>query len=139
MLRTQYPPVSEQVKKRCRWMLSFASGPLAAAAAGADAPFGGAAVDANSLGWALAAVSSRAFRMRGPNAPASMLPIIDILNHSFEPNVQVKPGVGGAAVLTALAPLQAGTPLLKSYGALSNDFLLMDYGALRVCTAVRGG
>jgi hypothetical protein len=63
----QYPPVSEQVKKRCRWLLTFAAGPLAKAAAAAPPageapPFGGASVDANALGWALAAVSSRAFR-----------------------------------------------------------------------------
>ncbi len=85
-----------------------------------------------------------------------MLPLIDICNHSFEPNVearpcgmrlrfcscvrafalthhasvsQVRPGVGGAVLLRALAPVAPGTPLLLSYGKLSNDYLLMDYGA----------
>lgn len=58
-----------------------------------------------------------------------MLPLIDICNHSFEPNVEVKPGAGGALALRALQPLQPGAPLLLSYGPLSNDFLLMDYGA----------
>jgi histone-lysine N-methyltransferase SETD3 len=53
----QYPPVGEQVKKRCRWLLTFAAGPLAKATAAAVAlppgetpPFAGAAVDANALG-----------------------------------------------------------------------------------------
>lgn len=31
-------------------------------------------------------------------------------------------------LLKALQPLAAGTPLLLSYGALSNDYLFMDYG-----------
>jgi histone-lysine N-methyltransferase SETD3 len=154
----QYPPVTEQVKKRCRWLLTFANGPLAAASADTASEgelFGGATVDANALGWALAAVSSRAFRraapagaaclailccafashlavpmcrVRGTGAPASMLPLIDICNHSFEPNVEVKPAAGGALALRALQPLQPGAPLLLSYGPLSNDFLLMDYG-----------
>ena len=133
MCRTQYPPVSEQVKKRCRWLLTFAAGPLAsaradAAAASEAAPFSGAVIDANALGWALAAVSSRAYRTRGPSLPAAMLPLIDICNHSFEPNVAVKPGKDGAVEVRALQPLSAGTPLLQSYGNLSNDFLLMDYG-----------
>jgi histone-lysine N-methyltransferase SETD3 len=57
-----------------------------------------------------------------------MLPLIDICNHSFEPNVEVRPGAAGAMELRALAPLPPGEPLLLSYGPLSNDFLLMDYG-----------
>lgn len=124
----QYPPVTEEVKRRSRWMLAFASGPLAAAAALQPPPFAGATVDANALGWALSAVSSRAFRVRGPDAPASMLPLIDIANHCFEPNVAVKPGPQGSVCLQALTPLSPGEPLLMSYGALPNDFLLMDYG-----------
>eukprot|EP00887_Chlorella_sp_A99_P000675 scaffold5.g675.t1 len=79
----EYPPVTEQVQGT------------------ADDPFGGAAVDANALGWALGVVTSRAFRTRGPSQPASMV---------------------------ASRDLAAGEPVLLSYGPLSNDFLLMDYG-----------
>ena len=124
----EYPPVTEQVKKRSRFLLSFSAGPLAAAAASQPAPFGGATVDANALGWALAAVSSRAYRTRGADAPPALLPLIDIANHSFEPNAKVVPGTQGAMLLKALAPIAPGEPLLVSYGNLQNDFLLMDYG-----------
>lgn len=44
----QYPPVVEQVKKRCRWLLQFSQGPLAQQ--GGDDPLHGADVDANALG-----------------------------------------------------------------------------------------
>jgi hypothetical protein len=79
----QYPPVIEQVKMRCRFLLSFAgkdlpevlSLPLFAEGALAH-PFRGQAVDANSLGWAMAAVSSRAFRVHGPTKPAALLPLV---------------------------------------------------------------
>lgn len=133
----QYPPVSEQVKKRSRFLLSFADGPLADTEAAASV-FGGSTVDAAAMGWALAAVSSRAFRLRGPAEPASMLPLIDMCNHSFTPNCEVKPlmraSSGGGrdgkhiVALCAKERMAAGTPLLISYGPLSNDFLLLDYG-----------
>lgn len=55
-----------QVKKRCRWLLTFTQQALAPVRGTADDPFGGAEVDANALGWALAVVTSRAFRTRGP-------------------------------------------------------------------------
>jgi hypothetical protein len=45
-----YPPVTQQVKKRCRWLLSFAKEELAPLAGDAGGPFGGAAIDANALG-----------------------------------------------------------------------------------------
>ncbi len=44
-----YPPVVEQVKKRCRWLLSFAGGALQEEGAVQDAFFG-ARIDANALG-----------------------------------------------------------------------------------------
>lgn len=122
-----YPPVSAQVKKRCRWLYDF-SQPLAQLPGSAADPFGGAAVDMNALGWALAAVSSRAFRTKGPTQPASMLPLIDMCNHSFTPNCEVLPTSDGALALFAKRGLEAGEPLVISYGALSNDFLFMDYG-----------
>lgn len=125
----QYPPVSAQVNKRARFLAAFAREQLAQhnALPGAP-PFCGARVDANAMGWAVAAVSSRAFRLRGPSAPASMLPLLDLANHSFAPNVEVKATSDGGVALRALAHFPIDTPLLLSYGALSNDFLLLDYG-----------
>lgn len=59
-------------------------------------PFGGQDVDASSLGWAMAAVSSRAFRLYGKKLPGGtyndlpmMLPLIDMCNHSFNPNARI--------------------------------------------------
>ena len=66
------PPV--QVKKRCRWLLEFTQQALAPIRGDAARdPFGGAALDANALGWALAVVTSRAFRTRGPGQVRRLL------------------------------------------------------------------
>lgn len=42
-----------------------------------------------TAGWALAMTTSRAFRVRGPQHPAALLPLIDMSNHSFAPNCEV--------------------------------------------------
>ena len=159
-----------QVKKRCRWLLSFTQQALALVRGGAADPFAGAEVDANALGWALAVVTSRAFRTRGPNQvcarlklqeclpvpchalllarhsanslcallprtplhdciyaplpasanqtnanqppsptfptpcvqPAAMLPLIDMANHSFQPNARISPGPSGSMCMVAI-------------------------------------
>jgi hypothetical protein len=75
-------------------------------------------------------VTSRAFRVRGPSHPAAMLPLIDLCNHSFRPNCEVKPSGQGGVQLLSLRQLLPGEPLLINYGSLPNDFLLMDYGFL---------
>lgn len=76
-------------------------------------------------------VTSRAFRTRGPSQPASMLPLIDMCNHSFEANCEVRPyGRTGGVELVATRPLAAGEALTLCYGKLPNDFLMMDYGFL---------
>lgn len=61
-----------------------------------DHPFEGQTVDASSLGWAMSAVSSRAFRLYGNKRPDGthpdvpmMLPLIDMCNHSFNPNGKI--------------------------------------------------
>lgn len=61
-----------------------------------DHPFGGQELNASSLGWAMSAVSSRAFRLHGKKLAAGtrngvpmMLPLIDMCNHSFNPNAQI--------------------------------------------------
>ena len=79
-------------------------------------------------GWALAVVTSRAFRVRGPTQPAAMLPLIDMCNHSFQPNCSLKASDNGDVQLVSLQNIDSNQPLLLSYGNLSNDFLLMDYG-----------
>lgn len=56
-----------QVKKRCRWLLSFTQQALRPISGSEKDPFDDADVDANALGWALAVVTSRAFRTRGPD------------------------------------------------------------------------
>ncbi|GIL70677.1 hypothetical protein Vretimale_3773 [Volvox reticuliferus] len=123
-----YPPVSQQVQKRCRWLFTFSQQVLAKLPGTPGDPFGGVTVDINAMGWALACVSSRAFRTRGPSHPAAMLPLIDMANHSFAPNAEVLPLDSGAVGLFAKTKIAAGEPLLLSYGKLSNDFLFMDYG-----------
>ena len=150
----QYPPAVEQVKRRGRFLVSFAAGPLSAgardrpaserdggattspsdAASSTDAlPFSGLDVSADALGWATACASSRAFRVAGPDHPPSMLPLIDVANHSFEPTATVRPafgeGVGrGAVELAARRDVSAGEPVTLDYGALTNDHFLLDYG-----------
>ena len=48
----QYPPVSEQVKRRCRWLATFARDELSRVPGSLDDPFQGQLVDANALGEA---------------------------------------------------------------------------------------
>lgn len=87
-----------QVNKRCRFLLDFEQ--LVKRALENlklnEHPFGGQDVDASSLGWAMAAVSSRAFRLYGKKLPDGtynnipmMLPLIDMCNHSFNPNARI--------------------------------------------------
>ena len=87
-----------QVNKRCRFLLDFEQEVKRALEnlKQNDHPFGAQDVDASSLGWAMAAVSSRAFRLYGKKLPGGsyndvpmMLPLIDMCNHSFNPNAQI--------------------------------------------------
>lgn len=87
-----------QVNKRCRFLLDFEQEVRRALEdlKANDHPFNGQDVDASSLGWAMSAVSSRAFRLHGKTLPDGtkedvpmMLPLIDMCNHSFEPNARI--------------------------------------------------
>lgn len=128
----EYPPVSSQVIKRCRWLIQFAKDELQKE--GDANPFHGTQIDANSLGWAFAAVTSRAFRPGGPKSAGVLLPLIDMCNHSFSPNAKV---IGSKArnkndslFMVAMRDIAADEPIMLSYGNLPNDFLLLDYGFL---------
>ncbi|KAJ6820182.1 fructose-bisphosphate aldolase-lysine N-methyltransferase, chloroplastic isoform X2 [Iris pallida] len=94
----QYAPLLHQVNKRCRFLLEFEKEvkSLLADLTPNDHPFGGQNVDASSLGWAMSAVSSRAFRLHGEILPGGkhtdvpmLLPLIDMCNHSFDPNARI--------------------------------------------------
>lgn len=89
---------TRQVNKRCRFLLYFEQ-EVKRSLVGLTPdkhPFGGQEVDASSLGWAMSAVSSRAFCLHGNKHPDGinsdipmMLPLIDMCNHSFSPNARI--------------------------------------------------
>ncbi|XP_054825106.1 uncharacterized protein LOC129322761 [Prosopis cineraria] len=138
----QYAPLLHQVNKRCRFLLDFeqeckrALGNLKPD----KHPFGGQEVDASALGWAMSAVSSRAFRLYGDKRPDGthtdipmMLPLIDMCNHSFNPNARIvqEQDTGEMKMqvkVVADTEIKQDDPLLLNYGFLSNDLFLLDYG-----------
>lgn len=90
-----------QVNKRCRFLLDFEKEVKSSLKnlKPDEHPFEGQDVDASSLGWAMSAVSSRAFRLHGKKLEDGthidvpmMLPLIDMCNHSFNPNAEIVQG-----------------------------------------------
>ncbi|XP_002964620.2 histone-lysine N-methyltransferase setd3 [Selaginella moellendorffii] len=133
-----YAPVTHQVKKRCRFLLQF-SAELAKLESLPEEvhPFAGQSVDSGALGWAMAAVSSRAFRIHGVTnklCSAMMLPLIDMCNHSFQPNAHIEEDLSRDAQdvsflkVVTKRNLEKGSAITLNYGPLSNDLLLLDYG-----------
>ncbi|XP_077236037.1 rubisco methyltransferase family protein isoform X2 [Tasmannia lanceolata] len=138
----QYAPLLHQVNKRCRFLLDFEKEikRMVENLAPKDHPFGGQDVNASSLGWAMSAVSSRAFHLRGEivengvhTNTRMLLPLIDMCNHSFHPNAQIvqEQDTRNPKVLVkvvAETQIERGTPVMLNYGYLSNDLFLLDYG-----------
>lgn len=138
----QYAPLLYQVNKRCRFLLEFEKEIKQALEnlKPDDHPFGGQDVDSSSLGWAMSAVSSRAFRLYGKELPGGthinvpmMLPLIDMCNHSFSPNAKIvqERNTGNPEMLikvVAGTQIKQDEPLVLNYGCLNNDFFLLDYG-----------
>ncbi|KAL9456974.1 hypothetical protein AB3S75_006081 [Citrus x aurantiifolia] len=136
----QYAPLLYQVNKRCRFLLDFDQEVRHALASVKpnDHPFGGQELNASSLGWAMSAVSSRAFRLHGKKLAAGtrnevpmMLPLIDMCNHSFNPNAQIIQEEDDSQLLikvVAETEIKQNDSLLLNYGCLSNDLFLLDYG-----------
>ncbi|XP_020220888.1 actin-histidine N-methyltransferase [Cajanus cajan] len=137
-----YAPLLHQVNKRCRFLLDFEQEvKRALVSLSPDKhPFGGQEVDASSLGWAMSAVSSRAFRLYGEKDPNGiridipmMLPLIDMCNHSFNPNARIVQEQDTSSMkmqvkVVAETSIKEDDPLLLCYGCLSNDLFLLDYG-----------
>ncbi|CAA7395689.1 unnamed protein product [Spirodela intermedia] len=134
----QYSPLVHQVNKRCRFLLAFekdVKSVLEDVDPG-DHPFSGQDVNASSLGWAMSAVSSRAFRLRcktpqdgsGADVPV-LLPLIDMCNHSFNPNaVIVEEKDNQKLLVVSKTSIETDVPVTLNYGCLTNDFFLLDYG-----------
>ncbi|XP_050946400.1 uncharacterized protein LOC103504533 isoform X4 [Cucumis melo] len=135
----QYAPLLYQVNKRCRFLLDFEKEVKRTldSIKPENHPFGGQTVDASSLGWAMAAVSSRAFRLYSKNltdgTPTSvpmMLPLIDMCNHSFNSNARIIQEQDASMKLKVVAEteIEGNAPLTLNYGCLDNDLFLLDYG-----------
>ncbi|KAL7149527.1 hypothetical protein ABFS83_05G046900 [Erythranthe nasuta] len=135
----QYAPLLHQVNKRCRFLLEFeklVKNELETIKLD-DHPFGGKDIDASALGWAMSAVSSRAFRLHGKKRPGRthidtpmMLPLIDMCNHSFAPNAEIVQENNENVLVKVIAgaEIKRDDQLELNYGRLNNDFFLMDYG-----------
>ncbi|XP_050235025.1 uncharacterized protein LOC126683220 isoform X2 [Mercurialis annua] len=138
----QYAPLLHQVNKRCRFLLDFEKElkQTLEKLKSEDHPYGGQNIDASALGWAMSAVSSRAFRLYGKKLPDGthndipmMLPLIDMCNHSFNPNARImqeQDSVNAKMLIKVVAetPIKQADPLLLNYGCLNNDLFLLDYG-----------
>ncbi|KAF5737766.1 Rubisco methyltransferase family protein isoform 3 [Tripterygium wilfordii] len=138
----QYAPILHQVNKRCRFLLNFEKSVkhVLENLKPKDHPFGGQDIDASSLGWAMTAVSSRAFRLHGEKLPNGiridvpmMLPLIDMCNHSFNPNARIvqEHDAGNTNMLikvVAKNSIKKNEFFQLNYGCLSNDLFLLDYG-----------
>ncbi|KAL6566327.1 hypothetical protein OROGR_001942 [Orobanche gracilis] len=138
----QYAPLLHQVNKRCRFLLEYEKlmkNKLENVKLD-DHPFGGQDIDASSLGWAMSAVSSRAFRLYGSKRPDGthfdapmLLPLIDMCNHSFTPNAEIvqqeETNKDNMLVkVIAGAHIKQDDPLVLNYGCLNNDLFVLDYG-----------
>ncbi|KAJ4816745.1 Histone-lysine N-methyltransferase setd3 [Rhynchospora pubera] len=131
-----------QVNLRCRFLFNFEKQvkTLLNDTSQKNHPFGGQDVNSASLGWAMSAVSSRAFRLHGKALPNGsheevpmLLPLIDMCNHSFTPNASIvqerdasSPNMSVKVV--ADKQIEQNTPVTLNYGRLSNDLFLLDYG-----------
>lgn len=71
--------------------------------------------------------SSRAFKIGTAKQP-TMLPLIDLCNHSFTPNCRLETSADGTVRLIASSDIPAADAIYINYGALSNTSLLQDYG-----------
>ncbi|XBI48348.1 hypothetical protein VPH35_112113 [Triticum aestivum] len=129
----QYAPLLHQINKRCRFLLEFekeVKQKLGTVPSG-DHPFCGQDVHSSSLGWAMSAASSRAFRLHG-EIPM-LLPLVDMCNHSFSPNARIvqKGDVESpdmSVKVVAETQIDQNAAVTLNYGCYPNDFYLLDYG-----------
>ncbi|GLJ51840.1 hypothetical protein SUGI_1101270 [Cryptomeria japonica] len=138
----QYIPLIHQVNKRCKLLLGFEAvvKSVIENLVSEQHPFGGQDVDAAALGWAMSAVSTRAFRLHGHvmsdgkrGSTPMLLPLIDMCNHDFHANARIVQEADSGSDRTlvkvvAEEKIEEGESILLNYGSLTNDLLLLDYG-----------
>jgi hypothetical protein len=120
--------IVDEVRRRCSVVKRAAD--LMSNLPGTDEdPFLGVRIDENALAWAMACVTSRAFFL-GPS-PA-LCPLLDMVNHSWSSNAEVRICDDYVELVTTTS-ISAGQEILCSYGPLSNDNMLLNYGFADRC------
>lgn len=71
--------------------------------------------------------SSRAFKLGKARQP-TLLPLIDLCNHSLLPNSRLETSADGTVRLISSQDIPADEAILIDYGPLPNTALLQDYG-----------
>ena len=127
VLALQYPPMQQQINKRSRLLSTLSQAITANQRSASSDAFHGQSISPSLLGWAMSAVSSRAFSF---HSHRRLLPLIDMANHSFTPSTRIEATDTHPAAITMYATrdLQPGDELTISYGPHSNDAYLIDYG-----------
>ena len=80
-----------------------------------------------SLSWAIAMVKSRSHAF-GSKRGYWLTPVLDLVNHSPEPNAMLVGGDQGQLLLKAVAPIQEGEQIKIDYQIEDDAMLLATYG-----------
>ncbi len=128
--------VKEEVRRISSAILRTARG-LSHLPGTPDDMFYGVRVDQDAMAWAWAIVASRATTVNGK---LMLVPLLDMVNHNFEANVEIVASLspsaaspygsesGGGVELRAIKSISNGEPLEMQYGPMTNDGLLVKYG-----------
>jgi hypothetical protein len=147
----QYEPLAAQLRMRAAFLRS-----KSAELSSYVHVFGALAPELTTperLGWAMSCVSSRAFQLRPDAGHCSNLPLIDMMNHSYDNNCKVSFDTGADGRAAVPPPANASpaaqlafaqqlirveatrdiaphTELTLNYGFHSNEHFLLNYGFL---------
>lgn len=118
--------VMQKTRDRCHFLNDFSENILLPLHKSSKDPFSGNRVDVNALGWGFACASSRAIRSTDDD-DAVLIPGIDFASHSFDANCALVTKENSFDLVTTKT-LNPFEELTITYGPLTNDDLLSDYG-----------
>lgn len=78
-------------------------------------------------GWAIAVGMSRCFALT-KRPGHTMVPLIDMANHRFTSNAEIRGLEDGTVAMVANKRISAGQPIYLKYGSHDNRDLLLSYG-----------